>query len=83
MILTRQMTRDEALQKLAERPYDEDTVRQEFEYVAKKLGISEEVLQSYMDGPNRSYKDFKSQVSIYLAGAKVMRMLGMELGGKR
>jgi hypothetical protein len=36
-----------------------------------------------MDAPNKTYKDYKSQESFYAAGAKVMRMLGLELGGKR
>jgi len=36
-----------------------------------------------MDMPKRTYKDYKSQDSIYNIGAKVMRMLGLEKGGKR
>ena len=83
LILTNQITREEALERLAEPPFDDDTVRQEFEFVSKKLGISEEELQSYLDGPNKTYKDYRSQESIYLLGAKAMKMLGMELGGKR
>lgn len=83
LILTNQMTRQEALAQLSSPPFDEGTVRQEFEYVAKKLGISEDELQGYLDAPNKSYKDYKSQESIYLVGAKVMKFLGMELGGKR
>jgi len=46
-------------------------------------GISVEALQGYMDAPNRSYKDYKSQEGIYRVGTKVMRLLGLELGGKR
>jgi len=46
-------------------------------------GISFEELQGYMDGPNKSYRDYKSQESIYWVGARVMRLLGLELGGKR
>lgn len=83
LILTGQMSRDEALEKLKEPALDEDTARQEFEYVATKLGISVEELQGYFDAPNKTYKDYKSQESIYVIGAKVMRLLGLELGGKR
>jgi hypothetical protein len=68
---------------LKEPALDEDTARQEFEYVATKLGISVEELQGYFDAPNKTYKDYKSQESIYVIGAKVMRLLGLELGGKR
>ena len=83
LILTNQMTREEALEKLSHPPYDPDTIAQDFEYVATKLGITIEELQGYMDAPNKSYKDYKSQERIYLTGAKLMRFFGMELGGKR
>ena len=83
LILTNQMTREEALKKLKFPAYDPETIHQDFEYVATKLGISEEELQSYMDAPNKTYKDYKSQETIYNIGAKVMRMLGAEKGGKR
>jgi N-acetyl sugar amidotransferase len=83
LIVTGQMTRDEALEKLKEPALDEATARQEFEYVATKLGITIEELQSYMDAPKKTYKDYKSQESVYAVGAKVMKFLGLELGGKR
>ena len=83
LILTNQMTREEALKKLESPSFDPETIHQDFEYVATKLGISVEELQSYMDAPNKTYKDYKSQENIYNVGAKVMRMLGAEKGGKR
>lgn len=83
LILTKQMNREDALEKLSHPAYDEETIAHEFEYVATKLGISVDELQGYMDAPNKSYKDYKSQEGIYLLGAKVMRLLGLERGGKR
>ena len=83
LIVTNQMTRAEALERLERPSYDEATITQEFEYVATKLGISEEELRSYLEGPNKSYRDYKSQENIYAIGARVMRILGLELGGKR
>jgi N-acetyl sugar amidotransferase len=83
LIVTNQMTREEALEKLKTPPFDEATTAQEFEYVATKLRISVEELQSYMDTPNKTYKDYKSQESLYMVGAKVMKYFGLELGGKR
>ena len=83
LILTNQMTRQDALEKLKAPSYDHETIQQDFEYVATKLGISKKELQSYMDAPNKTYMDFKSQESIYKIGAKVMRILGLEKGGKR
>ena len=83
LILTGQMTRDEALEKLKQLSYDEETIAHDFEYVATKLGILVDELQSYMELPKKSYKNYKSQESIYNVGARVMKTLGLEVGGKR
>jgi len=83
LIVTGQMTREEALDKLSTPSYDEKTIAHDFEYIATKLGISVDELQGYMDAPNKTYKDYKSQQSIYNIGAKVMKAFGLELGGKR
>jgi len=83
LILTGQMTREEALEKLLSLSYDEATSAQDFEYVATKLGILGSELQSYMDAPNKSYKDYQSQEWVYTLGAKAMKVLGLEVGGKR
>lgn len=83
LILTGQMSRDEALEKLKTPAYDEEQIAHEFEYIATKLGISVAELQGYMNAPNKTYRDYKNQQSIYEVGAKVMRMFGLEKGGKR
>jgi len=83
LIVTEQMSREEALEKLKKPAYDEESIKQDFEYIANKLGITTEELQSYMDAPNKTYKDYKNQMGIYEIGAKVMRMIGLEKGGKR
>jgi len=83
LILTGQMTRDEALAKLQHPAYDESTIAQDFEYIATKLGISVAELQGYMDAPNKTYRDYKSQEHTYALGSRVMKALGLESGGKR
>lgn len=83
LILTNQMKRDEALEKLKKPAYNEETIHQEFEYIANKLGITIEELQSYMDAPKKIYKDYKSQKYIYDIGAMSLKALGIEKGGKR
>jgi N-acetyl sugar amidotransferase len=83
LILTNQMTREEALRALENLPYDPENIKHDFEYVANKLGITVEELNHYFHLPKKTYKDFKSQESIYNVGAKVMRVLGKEKGGKR
>ncbi len=83
LILTGQMTREEALEHLKTPAYDSATIHHEFEYVANKLNISVAELQTYFDMPQKTYRDYKSQDSIYNIGAKVMRLMGLEKGGKR
>ena len=83
LILTGQMRRDEALARLEQPALDSATVAQEFEYVANKLEISTEELRSYLTAPKKTYRDYKSQRALYDVGARVMRLLGLEVGGKR
>jgi N-acetyl sugar amidotransferase len=83
LILTKQMSREDALERLRHPAYDAATIAHDFEYVATKLGIPGVELQSYMDAPNRSHKDYKSQQTVYALGARVMSLFGLELGGKR
>ena len=83
LILTGQMTREEALQELNKKPYDENTIHQDIEYIATKLGITVEELNGYMTMEKKTHKDYKSQESAFLLGSRVMRALGLERGGKR
>lgn len=83
LILTKQMTRDEALERLKKPAIDEETAKHDFEYIATKLGITTKELQSYMDGPNKTYKDYKNQEMMFKIGTKVMTMLGLENSPKR
>ena len=77
------MTRKEALVELNKSPYDESTIHQDIEFIATKLGISVEELNGYMNMEKKTYMDYKSQKSIFLLGARVMRFFGLEKGGKR
>jgi hypothetical protein len=83
LILTGQMSRKEALEKLAKPAFDKEVIGQDFEYIATKLGISVNELQSYLEAPNKKYTDYKNQMWLYSFGANIMRTLGIEKGGKR
>lgn len=83
LILTGQMTREQAIEKLSSPAYDEDQIEHDFEYIANKLDVTTEELRACFDLPNRTYKDYKNQQWIYEAGAKVLRAFGVEKGGKR
>jgi N-acetyl sugar amidotransferase len=83
LILTDQMSRDEAIARLSEPALSDDEARVEFDYVARKLDISPSELRGYLEAPKRTFREFKSQRAVYSVGAMAMRYLGLELGGKR
>jgi N-acetyl sugar amidotransferase len=78
LILTRQMSREEALARIAQPAYDADTIAQDFEYIATKLGLTVPQLQSLMQGENRSYRDYKSRMSMIELGVRTLRVLGVQ-----
>ncbi len=83
LILTGQMSRDEAINKLSKPSYDKETIDNDKEYIANKLNIEVSELENYFHMQKRSYKDYKSQNWLYNIGGRLMKMFKLELGGKR
>jgi N-acetyl sugar amidotransferase len=82
MILTGQMSREEALEKLQQSPYDVDLIKQDFDYVATKLGISSDELRSYHAMPLKFYWDYKNRKSLMGFGEKILsRLVKTKRGG--
>lgn len=84
LILSGQMTREQALRELQQPTYDEDLQKQDKAYVAKKLGFSAEELEQLLNQPNRPHESFgtdRDQRELYF---KVARAWGtMRRGAKR
>ena len=83
LILTAQMKRHEALNILEKPPLSSKEIEIESNYVASKLGIERVVLDEFLNSPNKTRHDYRSQEFIYDWGASVLRGFGLELGGKR
>lgn len=82
LILTEQMTRQEALAALEAQPYDPATIAQEFNYIATKLGISADELRGYHEMPKRFYWDYRNRRRIFDWGEKIlMTFAGTRRGG--
>lgn len=60
LILTGQITREQAIEELSHPSLTEDEGRELFSQVASKLEISEAELQSYFDMPIKCYDDYKN-----------------------
>jgi N-acetyl sugar amidotransferase len=83
LILTGQLSRQEALEKLKKPAYNIETIKDEFNYIAKKLGITSSKLKEYLKMPKKFYWDYKNQERIFNLGAKVLQKLGLEKAIKR
>jgi len=82
LILSKQMTREEALKELKKSPFDPETIDQEFNYIAAKLNITPEELNHYHEMPKKYYWDYKNQKKIFDLGEKVLSWLaGTRRGG--
>lgn len=78
LIMTGQMTRDEALERIARPEMDEQFLKTEFEFVANKLGLSVDELQAIFEGENKTYNDYKNKRFLIGIGSRVMSALGLE-----
>jgi N-acetyl sugar amidotransferase len=83
LILSNQMTRDDALNALAVPAFDSDEIEEDFEYIATKLGVSTSELRSYHEMPKKSYKDYKHRDWMFTGGANAMRRLGLDRSFRR
>jgi hypothetical protein len=65
LILTGQMTRNDALKELENLSYDPSTIDEDFRFVANKIGISEDQLRSYHEMELKSYKDYRNSEGMF------------------
>lgn len=78
LIMTGQMTREAALERLAKPEMDEHFLKQEFEYVAHKLDMTVDELQQIFNAPKKTYRDYRNKRWMIGLGTTVLRTLGLE-----
>lgn len=78
LIVTGQMTREEALLELDKKPYTDEYLKNEFKYIANKLEISVEQLNDLHSLPKKWYFDYKNEKKIFDFGAKIMNFLNKD-----
>ncbi|MCF3098780.1 N-acetyl sugar amidotransferase [Aeromonas australiensis] len=78
LIMTGQLTREQALERIAKPELSDEFMENEFKYVANKLGLSVDGLQQIFEQPNKSYRDYKNKLWLIQLGAKIINMLGIE-----
>ncbi len=78
LILTGQMTRDEALVRISKPELSEEFLTKEFDYIAEKLDFSRKELEDIFNGPNKTFHDYKNKRVLIGLGSNVMRKFGLE-----
>lgn len=77
-ILTGQMTRAEALDRISRPELDEQTMAHEFEYVATKLGWTVDEFRAIFNGENKTFRDYKNNMFLITLGARIANLLGVD-----
>lgn len=65
LVVTGQMQREEALHELSKNPYSKQDLLEDSVYVAKKLGITMEEFDHYMNIPPTTEKDFQNNSFLF------------------
>jgi len=83
LIVSGQMTRDEALAKLEEPLYDKDELEVDLNYFCKKLRITRAQYEEFINGPKRDYDAYPNWVSrhrtLKAVQSRVERLLGRRI----
>jgi N-acetyl sugar amidotransferase len=82
LIVSGQMTREEAVDKLKEPLYDPTELEEDIEYFCKKLRISREEFEVFMQTPTHDSSEFKNWSSLYNV-AKVSQNVLQKITGRR
>lgn len=77
LVITGQMTRDEALEILNDPPLTDEEAKELFTQVANKLQISEEELMSYHELP-KTYRKYRNNNWAFTLGIKLYTILGLD-----
>ena len=79
LILSKYMRREEALKLLERMPYNNNEIAEEKDYIARKLNISIGELNSILDGPIKTYKDYGNSEALFNFASRVKKTFGKVL----
>lgn len=78
LIMTGQMTRKQALERISKPEMSELFIRQEFAFVANKLDLTVSQLEELFEIPKKTFKDYKNKRALISVGASLLRRFGSE-----
>lgn len=65
-VLSGEITRDEALQRISEKPYDSDIIKNELDYILNKLSLRRDEFEKIWNSPNKNFLDYPSYYYYFL-----------------
>jgi len=78
LIMTGQMKREEALERISTPEMSEEFLTQEFEFVAHKLGLTAVELENIFNNPKKTFRDYKNKRWLIGLGSMILRYIGPE-----
>jgi len=82
LILTGQLTREQALEDLKKTPYNPELIDQDFVYIANKLNINPSELKKFHQMPRKYWSDYKNLNNIFKISEKILQIFsGTRRGG--
>jgi len=75
LVISGQMTREEALRIMNEKEYTESAINEDLEYVAKKLDWTPEEFSAVINQPSRGHSEFASDDWMFRLGISAKRSL--------
>ena len=78
LVLTGQMDRAEAVQRISHPEMNPQELEECINYVCRKLEISRQELDEMFHAPKRVFSDYKNKNSLIMLGATIMNLLGVE-----
>jgi hypothetical protein len=79
MIVSGQMTREEAIEKLKEPQFDDRTIRHEIDFVLNKIGLNKDDFDRVMDEPPKQHSDYRTSFVNKITG-KILEIRKKGLG---
>ena len=78
LILSGQMSRQEAIELLQSPPYEESLALQDMEFVASKLNVASQMIFDLMRGENKTFRDYKNNEKLLKLAIRLAVFVGME-----
>lgn len=78
LVLTEQLKREEALEILKQPPYAIEEAMEDMEFISSRLGLRKDEFQKLMNQESKTYKDYKSDLTMINAAIKLAKLVGME-----